>query len=113
MRSLCLLLPAIAIAACAPTNTAPVETTSAPTCDDLAGAARKDVAAAIASGASCNADADCVETSLGASCFDSCSRTVSSSGLASVNAAKAKVDAAQCKQFLDQGCKVLIPRAPR
>lgn len=109
MRILCLLVSAAAIAACASTSQTPVETTSAPACNDLAASARKEVADAIASGATCSTDADCIETSLGASCFDSCARTVSTSGLAAVNAAKSKVDAAQCKQFLDQGCKVLIP----
>jgi hypothetical protein len=106
MRILCLLLAVVPACASSPP---PVETTAASTCSDLADAARKEVAAAISSNASCKTDADCVETSLGASCFDSCARVVSSSGTTAVDAARAKVNAAQCKQFVEQGCKVIIP----
>jgi hypothetical protein len=102
-----------ALAACAsttaPSTASAAETTAAPTCNDLAASARKEVSAAIESNASCNADADCVAIGFAASCFDSCARTVASSGVAAVSAAKSKVDGAQCKQFLDQGCKVMYP----
>ncbi len=96
-------------AACATASNAPVETTSAPSCDDLANAARKEVSSAIVSHAACTQDSDCVEEALSASCFDSCARGVASSGLSDVKAARARVNDAQCKEFLARGCKVLVP----
>ena len=117
---------AAALAACAttaPPDATPAATTattssSSTSCDALAGSARDEVAAAIASHAACTSDADCVETSLGASCFDSCSRGVAANGLADVAAAKSRVNAAACAEFTARGCKVTVPpcappRAPR
>ncbi len=117
-RLLSLGTPLLLVAACATAAPPPVETTSATSCSELAAAARAEVASAIESHASCKTDADCVETSLSASCFDSCARVVASTGTGEVADAKARVDGAQCKKFAEQGCKVLIPpcappRAPR
>ena len=101
---------AFAVTACASaSNNAPVETTSAPSCEDLATAARKEVSSAIESHAACTQDSDCALDALSAACFDSCSRVVASSGVADVKAARARVNDAQCKEFLARGCKVLVP----
>ncbi|HEY8077841.1 MAG TPA: hypothetical protein VIF62_27130 [Labilithrix sp.] len=100
---------ALLATACATASAPPVETTAAPSCDDLAGAARKEVSSAIESHAACTQDSDCVETALAASCFDSCSRVVASSGAFDVKAARAKVDDAQCKEFAARGCKMIVP----
>ncbi len=106
-----LLFSALAVlaSACATASTAPVETTSALSCDELAASARKDVDSAIQSHTACATDADCVEDALSASCFDSCARGVATRGVADVKAARARVNDAQCKEFLARGCKVLIP----
>jgi hypothetical protein len=78
-------------------------------CDELASAARQEVASAIDAHRTCSSGADCVATSLSASCFDSCGRAVRAGSQADVDAAKARVNAAQCKQFIDQGCKIVVP----
>lgn len=78
-------------------------------CASLAAAARDEVGAAISAHAACATDADCVETSLGASCFDSCSRAVASGGAAEVDAARARADASSCRSFRERGCKLVTP----
>ena len=58
---------------------------------------------------SCSSDQDCVTIALGASCFDSCTRSVSRSGAASVAAAIDHADAGECAAFVDQGCQLIHP----
>jgi len=78
-------------------------------CDALASSARSEVSQAISDHLACATDTDCVLVALAASCFDFCTRTVNSAGVTDVDAAKARVDSAQCKQFVDQGCRFDIP----
>jgi|GEM_PF-2734123 len=78
-------------------------------CDALANSARDEVHQAISDHLACAADEDCTTIELSATCFDSCSRAVNGDGLADVQAAKAHVDDAQCKQFIEQNCRFDIP----
>lgn len=83
--------------------------TSSSACDALASAARSEVGKALEGNQACSDDKDCIAVEFAADCFDSCSRTTNTSGVAAVDAAKASVNAAQCKQFQEQGCKVERP----
>ncbi len=83
--------------------------TTGASCDELAASARTEVQAAFEANATCTVDADCIDTGFSAGCFDSCARAVAKTGAAAVDAAKARVDAAQCKTFKDQGCKLIVP----
>jgi hypothetical protein len=83
-----------------------------PSCEDLQQSARDEVIKAFVGHAQCTDTADCVSTSLAAKCFDSCSRSVNKNFTSDVSAAKDRVNAAQCKQFEAQGCKLIIPPCP-
>jgi hypothetical protein len=83
--------------------------TTGSSCNDLAGAARSDVAAVLDAHASCTQASDCKSISLSASCFDSCSRAIRVDGEAAFKAAQDKANQTQCVQFTNQGCKVTIP----
>src|SRR4051794_14240821 len=102
----CALVLALLVA-CGSSSSA--STPSGSTCDELESSASSDVEAAIANGASCTTDTDCTDVGFSAGCFNSCTRAVNKSSVADVDAAKKKVDGAQCKQFAAQGCKKTIP----
>lgn len=91
------------------TNPPNGEDASAGSCASLSNAASSEVSNAIAAHQACAVDADCVQIGFAASCFDSCSRVVAKNGVADVTAAKDRVNADACKQFLAQGCKFDIP----
>jgi hypothetical protein len=104
----------IVASACGGTTTSPSSpteagTSSSTTCEALAASAREEVAGAIETHRACTTSADCVEVSLAAACFDSCSRHVSAGAHVEIDAAKAKVNGAQCAQFTTQGCKLVVP----
>lgn len=82
---------------------------SGPDCKSLADQAREGVRLTIENQLACKDDDDCTTTGLSASCFDSCSRPVKKSGAQMVQNARDKVEAAECKQFHELGCKLIIP----
>jgi hypothetical protein len=82
---------------------------TATSCNDLASAAQKDVAAVIEAHLSCTQASDCKSVALSASCFDSCTRAIRADGETALKAAQDRANQAQCAQFTSQGCKVTIP----
>ncbi len=83
--------------------------TTGSTCNDLASAAQKDVAAVLEAHLSCTQASDCKSIALSASCFDSCTRAIRVDGETALKAAQDKANQSQCMQFTSQGCKVTIP----
>jgi hypothetical protein len=103
---------ALAIACGATTSTSGSATddgANGPSCNDLQASARSEVDGVLQAHRSCTQASDCVGIELTATCFDSCGRAIRADGQANFQAATAKVDGAQCKQFLDQRCKNVIP----
>jgi hypothetical protein len=102
---------ATAVACASTTNSATTDGggTAGSSCSDLADSARKEVDAVIESHRTCTQASDCKAIALSASCFDACGRAVRTDGESAVDAAKSKVDKAQCAQFTSQGCKLIIP----
>lgn len=78
-------------------------------CSQHETSASNEIEQVISSHSSCSVDADCVTVERSANCFDHCSGVMNKSGRSALDAAKAKVDGAQCKQFQDQGCKLIRP----
>lgn len=76
--------------------------------------ARSKLQAVLDANATCSSDADCVEVGFGASCFDSCSRAMATSGKDAFDAERRAVDAGACKAYADEGCPAMIapPCAP-
>jgi hypothetical protein len=110
----CSVLVALGASACGGTTTSPSSpgeagATNERTCEALASSARDEVASTIEARRACSTSADCVEVSLAAACFDSCSRHVRAGAEAEIGAAKAKVNGAQCMQFTTQGCRLVVP----
>ncbi|AKU97495.1 hypothetical protein AKJ09_04159 [Labilithrix luteola] len=85
------------------------EASAGTSCESLSESASTEVSSAIAAHQACTVDDDCTQVELVASCFDHCSRIVAKDGVAEVSAAKDRVNAAQCKRFLAQGCKFDVP----
>jgi hypothetical protein len=83
--------------------------TAGSSCNDLASAAQKDVAAVLEAHLSCTQASDCKSIALSASCFDSCTRAIRADGETALKAAQDKANQMQCAQFTSQGCKVTIP----
>lgn len=79
------------------------------TCTTASNAARERVGKVVEENLACSADADCVSVPFGATCFDSCTRAVNQTGKGAVDRAATLVEASECKQFHDAGCKVVVP----
>jgi hypothetical protein len=97
------LLTSLAIA-CSPSSSP-----ASPTCDQLQTSAREEVSKAIEGARACTTDADCTGIAFSSACFDSCGSAVAKSRTSDVDAAKSRVNDAQCKTFQNQGCKLVIP----
>lgn len=100
---LALAVPLSFALACA-SSSPPASSPGAASCDELVTSARNDVSRAITDHRACTQDSDCTTVGLGASCFDSCTRAVAASGKPEVDAAVARANDAQCKQFAEQHC---------
>lgn len=85
-----------------------------PQCAESTNAARARLTAVIDANMACKTDADCTTIGFGASCFDSCSRTIGVSGVDAYKAEIAAVDAKECKAYDDAGCPPMVspPCAP-
>jgi len=62
--------------------------------------------AEVAKHTSCTSDADCVAMGIGSACFDVCTRAVNKNEVEAVNAALARAD---CTEFKEAGCQVVVP----
>ena len=104
-----------ALVACASSSNSTPTTTSSSSgsgssCTEIASAARSVVSEAIDAHLACQHDGDCTSVALSVSgCFDSCSRAVAAANVADVDAAKQKVDGAQCQDFRAKGCSFAAP----
>lgn len=78
-------------------------------CDASTDAARTRVTKVVEENLACSADADCVRVEVRASCFDACSASVNLTGKGAVDRASTLVEAAECKKFNEEGCKLTIP----
>jgi len=78
-------------------------------CDELQTSASEMVGKAFDDNRACQVASDCVELAFQASCFDSCSRAVAKTGMAAVQAAIDAVEAQQCAQANNNGCRVEVP----
>jgi hypothetical protein len=105
-----LLLVVPAAAACAASPPPAAATSSAPaSCASLAKAAAARVRSVVEAHLACTSDADCVTIGQGASCADQCTTSMAREGDAAHQAIEADVDARECKQFREQGCRVESP----
>jgi hypothetical protein len=57
----------------------------------------------------CAADADCAAIEVHTTCFDTCYRVVNTAGKGAVDRAETLVEAAECKEFHEHDCKLVIP----
>jgi hypothetical protein len=80
-----------------------------PSCETIANAAADELAQVIANNQACTVDADCTTVWRSTDCFDHCDDALAKSGESAVAATKAQLNANQCKQFLDAGCKLIVP----
>lgn len=88
--------------------------TEDPRCGESTNAARARLESVIDANMTCKTDADCTTVGFGASCFDSCSRTIGTSGVDAYKAEIGAVNAKECKAYDDAGCLPMVapPCAP-
>jgi hypothetical protein len=102
-------LTSILLAACGPSVPAATAAPAGASCKETADRGRDEVLAVVNQSLNCAADADCTVTSIGAACFDVCSRAVSTKLLPAVQAAMADVDSTTCATYKQDGCRFDVP----
>ena len=104
---LLLVVPTAAACAASPPPAAATAEASA-SCAALAKAAAARVRSVVEAHLACTSDADCVTIGQGASCADQCTTSMAREGDAAHRAIEADVDARECRQFREQGCRVEV-----
>lgn len=107
--SFILLATSAGACASAPDPTSSASAAGGESCSDRASSAGSPALAAVDNNRACASDQDCVTVGISSACFDMCTRSVASSGVAAVKAALSDADVQGCKAFVAQGCQKVVP----